>query len=72
MQVLAQTHWKPEIGDEYWFWSIGAKMAIKSVFVNASCDFALYVIGGCFRTQEEAEAVGKPLMEQKIKEYEEA
>lgn len=66
--------WKPKKGDIYSYY-------INSTYYDGtnSCkwtdeglDLLLWKVGNCFKTEEEAKAKGKEIMEQIKKEYEEA
>ena len=64
--------WKPKIGETYWHYSEAWK---EGIFLEWECgfnDLLLWKAGNCFRTEEEATAKGKALMEAIKKEYEEA
>ena len=64
--------WKPKTGEKYWYYS--------DVWEEARCinwedwmrDLSFWKAGNCFRTEEEAKAKYKEIMEQIRKEYEEA
>lgn len=64
--------WKPKFGEQYWGYSLNNYQAYCSIFVGFSEDYAIWKIGNCFRTEEEAETKGKEIMEKLEKEYEEA
>ena len=64
--------WKPKKGEKYWYYS--------DVWEEARCinwedwmrDLSFWKAGNCFRTEEEAKAKYKDIMEQIRKEYDEA
>ena len=64
--------WKPKYGEQYWSYSIRSNRARCSVFEDFIEDYAMWKSGNCFRTEEEAKTKGKEIMEQIMKEYEEA
>lgn len=64
--------WKPKFGEQYWSYSIRNNQACFSVFGDFFEDYAIWKSGNCFRTKEEAETKGNEIMEQIMKEYEEA
>ena len=64
--------WKPEKEEKYWFYLYGLKQIISGTWSEGTYDLLLWNAGNCFKTEEEAEAKGKEIMEQIQKEYEEA
>lgn len=64
--------WKPKDGDAYWKWGTNVEVAQFKRWNGASVDFACWKLGNCFKTSEEAQSKGKEIMEQIMKEYEEA
>lgn len=64
--------WNPKYGEQYWSYSLRNNQARCSLFEDYVEDYAIWKIGNCFRTEEEAETKGKEIMEQIQKEYEEA
>lgn len=64
--------WKPKYGDAYWKWATNLELAQFKRWNDASVDFACWKLGNCFKTSEEAQSKGKEIMEQIMKEYEEA
>lgn len=64
--------WKPKDGEAYWYWGASSEFADLSHWGGTSSDFALWKLGNCFRTEEEAKTKGKEIMEQLKKEHEEA
>lgn len=64
--------WKPKYGEQYWMYSLKNNRACCSLFGDYVDDYAIWKSGNCFRTEEEAEAKGKEIMEKLVKEYEEA
>lgn len=64
--------WKPKDGEAYWYWGASSEFADLSHWGGTSSDFALWKLGNCFRTEEEAKTKGKEIMEQIMKEYKEA
>ena len=63
--------WKPKKGEKYWFYLYGTKEIIYSRWGDGTYDLILWKLGNCFKTEEEAAAKGKEIMEQIQKEYEE-
>lgn len=64
--------WKPENGEQYWYYSFKSNKALCTFFGNYVEDYAMWKSGNCFRTKEEAKTKGKEIMEKLVKEYEEA
>lgn len=64
--------WKPKDGEAYWYWGASSEFAELSHWGGTSSDFALWKLGNCFRTEEEALTKGKEIVEQIMKEYKEA
>lgn len=64
--------WKPKYGEQYWSYSLRSNKAHCSLFEDYVEDYAMWKSGNCFRTEEEAKTKGKEIMEQIMKEYEEA
>lgn len=64
--------WKPKFGEQYWSYSARINKAICDMFGDFVEDYAIWKSGNCFKTEEEAETKGKEIMEQIMKEYEEA
>ena len=64
--------WKPKYGEQYWIYSFKNNKAFCSFFGNYVEEYAMWKIGNCFRTEEEAKTKGKEIMEAIQKEYEEA
>ena len=64
--------WKPKKGEAYWHYSKGWEQATFRNWEGTLDDFCTWKCGSCFRTEEEANAKGKEIMEQIQKEYEEA
>ena len=63
--------WRPKDGEAYWYWGASSEFADLSHWGGTSSDFALWKLGNCFRTENEAKTKGKEIMEQLKKEYEE-
>lgn len=63
--------WKPKDGEAYWYWGASSEFAELSHWGGTSSDFALWKLGNCFRTKEEAKVKGKEIMEAIKKEFEE-
>lgn len=63
--------WKPKYGKAYWYCN-DAKRVDWTCWNSKVLDLLNWKIGNCFRTEEEAEAKGKEIMEAIRKEYEEA
>ena len=70
--TIVKLPWKPKKGEPYWYYSAGWKEATLMQCEDNLCDMLYWKIGNCFRTEEEAKAKGKEIMEQIQKEYEEA
>lgn len=64
--------WKPIYGEQYWSYSTKINGTCCNMFGELIEDYAMWKVGNCFRTKEEAETKGKEIMEQLQKEYEEA
>ena len=64
--------WKPEKGEEYWYYSDAWKEAICINWEDGLRDLSFWKAGNCFKTDEEAATKGKEIIEQIRKEYEEA
>lgn len=64
--------WKPKKGEAYWHYSKGWEQATFRNWEGTLDDLCTWKCGSCFRTEEEANAKGKEIMEQIQKEYEEA
>ena len=66
--------WKPKKGDIYSYYLNSTYFdGINSCTWTDEClDLLLWKAGNCFKTEEEAKAKGKEIMEQIRKEYEEA
>lgn len=64
--------WKPKYGEQYWSYSFRSNQTRCSFFRDYVEDYAIWKSGNCFRTEEEAKTKGKEIMEQIMKEYEEA
>ena len=64
--------WKPKINERYWRYQPHNSDTTWSIWCEDGIDFYRWKCGNCFRTEEEAKTKGKEIMEQIIKEYEEA
>ena len=64
--------WKPKYGEQYWSYSTKINGTCCNTFWEFTKDYAMWKSGNCFRTEEEAQSKGKEIMEQIMKEYEEA
>ena len=66
--------WKPKKGDIYSYYINSTYFdGINScMWANECLDLLHWKVGNCFKTEEEAKAKGKEIMEQIQKEYEEA
>lgn len=64
--------WKPKKGDVYWYYSIAYGDAYATEWENTTVELISWKTGNCFRTEVEAETIGKEIVEQIKKEYEEA
>ena len=65
--------WKPKKGETYWYYPNPIYFGVINSYVwnDDLTDLLFWKVGNCFRTEEEAEAKGKEIMEQIQKEYEE-
>lgn len=64
--------WKPKNGERYWYYSPLSRETFYLTREDGFDDLLLWKAGNCFKTKEEAETKGKKIMEQIIKEFEEA
>ena len=64
--------WKPKNDEKYWYYSETINQATYHKWSFGNYDLCLWKLGNCFRTKEEAEAKGKEIVEQIMKEYKEA
>lgn len=64
--------WKPKKGDEYWRCSSMRGFVSSAIWLDDVIDLCGWKSGNCFKTREEAQSKGKEIMEQIMKEYEEA
>lgn len=64
--------WKPKKGEAYWHYSKGWEQATFRNWEGTLDDLCTWKCGSCFRTEEEANAKGKEIMEQIQKEFEES
>lgn len=62
---------KFEVGETHWHYSVTLKRAVTRKWCNGNYDLLLWKCGNCFKTEKEANAKGKEIMEQIKKEYEE-
>ena len=69
---VATKPWKPKYGDEYWRRSSMRGFVSSAIWLDDVIDLCGWKSGNCFKTREEAETKGKEIMEQIMKEYEEA
>ena len=63
--------WKPKNDEKYWYYSETINQATYHKWSFGNYDLCLWKLGNCFRTEEEAEAKGKEIVEQIMKEYKE-
>lgn len=63
---------KLEVGEIHWHYSVTLKRAVTRKWCNGNYDLLLWKCGNCFKTEKEANAKGKEIMEQIKKEFEEA
>lgn len=63
--------WKPKFGEQYWSYSLKINRTCCNMFGEFVEDYAIWKSGNCFKTKEEAETIGKEIMEKLVKEYEE-
>lgn len=64
--------WKPKKGEAYWHYSKVWEQATFRNWEGTLDDLCTWKCGSCFRTEEEANAKGKEIMEQIQKEFEES
>ena len=64
--------WKPKNEEKYWYYSDVWEEATCITWYGSFLNLLLWKTGNCFKTEEEAKAKGKEIMEQIHKEYEEA
>lgn len=64
--------WKPKNDETYWWYSMCSKTSISGIFTGSTSDLIFWKAGNCFKTEKEANAKGKEIMEAIQKEYEEA
>lgn len=64
--------WKPKKGEKYWYYLEPFNQAVSHKWCGGNYELLLWKVGNCFKTKEEADIKGKEIMEQIIKEYEEA
>lgn len=64
--------WKPKKGDEYYYYSASNGLVNYARWDDLCEELIIWKVGNCFRTEEEARTKGKEIMEQIMKEYEEA
>ncbi len=64
--------WKPKNDETYWWYSMFSKTSISGIFTGSTSDLIFWKAGNCFKTEKEANAKGKEIMEAIQKEYEEA
>lgn len=69
---IVRLTWKPKFSEQYWYYSARINQACCCVFGEFVEDYAIWKSGNCFKTKEEAETIGKEIMEKIVKEYEEA
>ena len=62
---------KFEVGETHWYYSETLKRAVTRKWCNGNYDLLLWKCGNCFKTEKEANAKGKEIMEAIRKEYEE-
>lgn len=64
--------WKPKYGDRYYYYSASNGLVNYARWDDLPSELILWKVGNCFKTEEEAKTKGKEIMEQIMKEYEEA
>lgn len=64
--------WKPKYGEQYWSYSVKTSQTCTSIFTGCADDYAVWKVGNCFKTSEEAQAKGKEIAEAIKKEFEKA
>lgn len=63
--------WELKVGEKYFYYSVSLNRATTRKWCNGNYDLLLWKYGNCFKTEKEANAKGKEIMEQIKKEYEE-
>lgn len=56
LEEIVKLPWKPKKDEYYYCPFVGGKYVDKFLWVGATVDCALYALGMCYRTREEAEA----------------
>lgn len=69
---IVKSPWKPKNGEQYWHYSEAWNEGISCEWEGGFNDLLLWKAGNCFRTEEDAKAKGKKIMEQIRKEFEES
>lgn len=69
---VAKLPWKPKNGELYWHYSEAWDEALSCDWEGGFNDLLFWKCGNCFKTNEEAKAKGKDIMEQIRKEFEES
>lgn len=69
---IVKLPWKPKKGEEYWHYSEAWDEGIPCKWEGGWFDLLLWKCGNCFKTEKEANAKGKEIMEKLLKEYEES
>jgi len=64
--------WKPNPFGAYWTWDTSSACAEVKLFTKTPRDIINYTVGNYFQTKQEAETIGKELMERLLEEYEKA
>lgn len=64
--------WKPEEGEQYWYYSEAFKHAVSCKWRNSLCDLLYWKSGNFFKTKKEANEKGYAFWKELKKEYEEA
>lgn len=63
--------WKPAEREVYCYFELCEGMFKKKTWYGSDYDLAMWKLGNCFKTAEEAKTKGKEIMEQIMKEYKE-
>lgn len=69
---IVKLPWKPKKDERYWWYSYVGEAPCSTKWKGSYSDLFDWKVGNCFRTKKEAEAKGKEIMEQIMKEYKEA
>lgn len=53
---IVKLPWKPKYNEEYYYPNVPVRSVVATIWSDATRDYALYNLGMCYRTREEAEA----------------